>query len=214
MNDLTVKRCYLCGMENADSVDHIPPKNIFLEKHRGNLITVPAHIKCNKQYELDDEYFRYFLLIPAYWESDDARELWNAKIKKRINRPESRGFKTDLVKHIKPIDVKTSAGIYLGKADVALLDAKRMENVVKRIARGLFYKHTGNILPINYSLKVDFMNQTNSSVRKYQKILENKNKLTSIGNNIFKYSWRQSRIDKTCKFWFTFFNCVNFCVHS
>ena len=213
MNDLMVKRCYLCGLENADSSDHIPPKNIFLKKNRVGLITVPAHINCNKQYDKDDEYFRYAILIPAYWESKDAIELWNTKIKKHIHRPEKRGFKTYLLEHIKSVGVKTPAGIYLGKSDAAYLDAGRIHNVVQRIARGLFYKHTGNILPLELYLKVD-SSLGDSSIRKIRTSKESKNKFISIGNSIFKYHWEKSKENKTGKFWLTFFDCVDFWVYD
>ena len=134
MNDMMTRRCYLCGNNNSDSVDHIPPKNIFLKKNRVDLITVPAHVACNKRHELDDEYFRYSLLIPAYWESKDARELWNEKIKNKIHRHQSAGFRHYLLQNIKSIDLNTEGGIYLGKADASFLDASRMMIVIEQIA--------------------------------------------------------------------------------
>ena len=215
MNDYQLKKCYICGIENADSVDHIPPKNLFLKKYRNkgsDLVTVPAHQKCNKKFEKDDEYFRYFLLIPAYWESELARELWDAKIAKQIHRLESKGFKNYLIQHLIPVELSTPSGIYLGDAEAAALDPKRTDRVIKRIARGIFYKKTQNILPLKWSVDVQMLHPVH---RKDRIKLETQERLISIGNGIFKYFWRHTQEDKRISlFWFVFFDCVDFLVFT
>lgn len=212
MNDMMAKRCYLCGRDNSNSGDHVPPKNIFLKKNRVDLITVPAHVACNKQHELDDEYFRYSLLIPSYWESKDARELWNEKIKYKIHKSQSAGFKKYLSQNIKSVDLNTEGGIYLGKADASLLDATRLINVIERIARGLFYKRTNSILPFDWPVHADWMMPY---IREDRKNLETMKKFISIGNGIFKYYWEHSESDvRFGMFWLCFFDCVDFWVST
>jgi len=213
MNDYDAKRCYLCGLENADSVDHLPPRNIFLTKYRNmgsDLITVPAHIKCNKKHELDDEYFRFCLLIPAYRESEYARELWDTKIRKRIHRAQSEGFRNYLLNNLVPVSITTTSGIFLSKAKAEMLDARRMFSVVERIARGIYYKNTGMILPLDWPVDVVWMQPV---VRKDRLKIEKSGKFISIGKGIFKYFWNCTQEDKKVGFfWFVFFDCIDFWV--
>ncbi|MFX0200412.1 MAG: hypothetical protein ACFFCW_30200 [Candidatus Hodarchaeota archaeon] len=215
MNDYDAKRCYLCGLESSDSVDHLPPKNLFLKKYRNigaDLITVPAHIKCNKEHALDDEYFRYCLLVPAYWESDYARELWNTKIKKQVHRTDSEGFRKYLLDKLASLEITTPSGIYLGEAEAAMLDAKRMIRVIERIARGIYYKHTEMILPLDWPVDVKLMSP---AVRKDRIRIEKKGKFVSIGKGIFRYFWNYTNEDRRNGFfWFVFFDCVDFWVRT
>jgi len=216
MADYDKKICYICGKENADSDDHVPPKNLFLKKYRDigdDLITIPAHKSCNKLFEKDDEYFRFCLSIPSYWESDKARELWDEKMKDQLHRAESQGFRSYLLKSMKPIDLYSESGIYLGKGDVALLDAKRMDVVVERIARGIFYKKTKNILPLAWLMEVQMLHPVDG--RQQMSRFRVEAKLSSIGNGIFKYFWQPTIEDQRIGlFWLIFFDSVYFWVFA
>jgi len=210
--DIENKRCFICGEYNADSKDHIPPKNIYLKKYKsiGNdLISVPAHTKCNKKYEKDDEYFRYCLLIPAYWTNKVARELWDTKIKKQIHRKESFRFRKYLLDNIIPIDINSKGGIFLGKAQAALLDSKRMDRVLERIARGLFYSIKKYILPIDHPVEVQMLVPEYAQTQ--MKRFNVESNLISFCNKTFQYYWQQT-IDNENKglFWFVFFESVYF----
>jgi hypothetical protein len=60
MSDIENGVCYLCGNEGVDSRDHVPPKAVLPKKYRSegeDLITVPAHQRCNREWKNDDEYF-------------------------------------------------------------------------------------------------------------------------------------------------------------
>lgn len=60
--------CYLCGLElqNDRSVDHLPPKQFFARSLRAEinlsqLVTLPAHVSCNRSYGRDEQYFAWSL---------------------------------------------------------------------------------------------------------------------------------------------------------
>ena len=191
-NDISNKRCFICGENDADSVDHIPPKCLFLKKYREqgeSLITVPAHISCNKSFEKDDEYFRYFLSIPAYWTSDLARELWDKKINKQVHRKESVKYRKYLLDNIQDADIRSETGIILGRAPVAALDSKRVERVIERITRGIYYKINRNILPLDTQIESQML-EVQSALNQIARF-KVENKFKSIGNTIFKYHWQQ-----------------------
>lgn len=211
MSKIPKNICYICGKKNPDTRDHIPPKNLFLSKYRnlnGGLITVPCHLNCNKKYELDDEYFRYCLCIPAYWTSEKARELWKTKLKNQLHRKESTGFLKYIRKLIEKAHVLDESGNPVAEVGVAFLDAKRMENVLIRIARGLFFKQYG-FLPLNHTINCEmlFPNKTLKMITEFG-ISE---KFTSVGGGIFKYYYLSDTDNNLNGLYiFKFFECIYF----
>jgi len=216
LTDYDKKVCFICGSEGADTVDHVPPKNIFLKRDKNigkDLITVPAHKNCNKLFEKDDEYFRYCLSIPAYWESKQARELWETKMKNQLHRSQSEGFRKYLLNNFLKSEIQTPSGIFLGKADLAMLDVKRMDRVLGRITRGIYYKINQNILPINTSVEVHMLHPNEG--RKQIKNFKIQNELVSIGNETFKYYWKPTiENDNIGLMWLIFFNSVYFWIFT
>lgn len=213
MSKIPKNICYICGKKNPDTRDHIPPKNLFLSKYRsldGGLITVPSHLKCNKKYELDDEYFRYCLCIPAYWTSEKARELWNKKLKTQLHRKESLGFLKYIKELLKDAQVLDELGNPVANVGIAMLDAKRMENVLIRIARGLFFKQYG-FLPLNHTINCEmlFPNKTSKMITEFGI----SKKFTSVGGGIFQYFYlRNSNNNANGIYFFVFFDCIYFTV--
>ena len=59
------KSCYLCGITNQLTRDHIPPLNLFPTPRPTNLITVDCCKSCNHAMTLSDERMRVFLAAPA-----------------------------------------------------------------------------------------------------------------------------------------------------
>lgn len=45
-----------CG-KISQSKDHIPSKNLLEKPYPNNLLTIPACIKCNQSFSLDEDYF-------------------------------------------------------------------------------------------------------------------------------------------------------------
>ena len=212
--DYDAKKCYLCRGENADSDDHIPPKNIFLEETRAygkGLITVPSHKKCNKRNERDDEYFRIFLLIPSCRQNEFAQKLWNNKIYKQIHRPECKGFKKYLSNNLIPVDVFSKGGIYLGNAEAEAIDTRRVLGVVERTAKGIYYKCMKTLMPIQWHVEACMID---SQAKVGRKELEEKGEFENIGNGTFKYFWKYYEEENKAFFWFSFFDCIDFLVYG
>lgn len=207
--------CYICGGKNPNSQDHIPPKNLFLKKYRNldrGLITVPCHAKCNKKYELDDEYFRYCLCIPAYWTSALARELWGQKLKKQLHRPQSTGFLMYLSGLIEKAHILDKEGIPIVNAGVAFLDAQRMENVILRIARGLFYRQFNYRIPDEHPMEL-IWNQPQGALEIISEYGIGK-LLGSVGGGIFRHFYFfNPKDEKSGIYFFIFFDSIYFTVH-
>lgn len=214
---MSIKRndvCYICGEENPNSKDHIPPKNIFLKKYRNldsGLITVPSHSLCNKSYELDDEYFRYCLCIAAYWTNEKARELWKTKMKNQLHRSESAGYLKYLRELLKDGNFIDQNGIPHKNATVALLDSKRIERVIYRIVRGLFYKNFSYRLPDFHKLELNWLPP--KGAKEIIGDLNIQNKFSSVAGGIFRHCYYfKSNNEKDGFYFLVFFDSVFFSV--
>jgi hypothetical protein len=74
---------------------------------------------------------------------------------KSLQRSQAEGMKRALLNDSVVVDVKTKAGIYLGKREAFRVDLPRIFKVVDRVVRGLNYHETGKRFPDGYGIRVD-----------------------------------------------------------
>jgi hypothetical protein len=144
------RRCYFCSEEGAASNDHIPPKGLFPKNirklNKNNLITVPAHFKCNNSFKKDDELFRNFIIAHSY-ETKQGRYAWDNVLipsfkknpgarKELVNRLDKQFIKDDLL----------NAYVY---KDVMQIDESLYTRQIERIIKGLFFHRYKIPLPLN-----------------------------------------------------------------
>lgn len=147
--------CVFCGVIGDVTDDHVPPKTIFAKPRPSDLITVPGCKECNHGWSLDDEYFRTALCL-----SDKTKDERNATsgreaAMRSLQRRKARGFAKMFLSRTFPKDVYSPGGIYMGKRLAFTVDFERIQKVVAKITRGLFYNESGRILPQNYGVSVD-----------------------------------------------------------
>jgi hypothetical protein len=58
---------------------------------------------------------------------------------------------------MKPINLVTESGIYLGRAMAGLWDSEAHDKVIERTIRGLYYHHYGSILGDSAKIKVQWL---------------------------------------------------------
>lgn len=159
-DEMTDTTCYLCGNSGADTRDHVPPKG-FLE--RGNYkgiqrITLPAHARCNQAFSDDEEYVRD-LLGPAA-ELLGLHGVDTILEKSDKSRKREAGFKRrqEFLKNAKVMQLRTTSGIYHGRAVDVPFDRDRLHRVGAKIARGIIYHDAKAVVPhdevICYGLSV------------------------------------------------------------
>lgn len=150
--------CYLCGVNPAVSADHVPPKNLFPKKAQIKGYKLPACNECNNLLHLDEEYMRDRFSIAG--QGDTAREVFQQGTRKSYLRPYEMlksVSKLDLInRDAVPLTIKTPAGIYIGNTTGIKIDAKRVNSVSIKIAKGLYYHHFGTRIPDDYSFDVYF----------------------------------------------------------
>lgn len=145
------KLCYLCGEPGADSKDHIPPKGLFTNPIRGQLITLPAHIKCNHDFARDDSEFRD-MIIAASFRTPEGQKAWKEKVIEPT-RARKRNL-SNIQKVVRPVwikDVMTDAFI---RQYAVFQDASLMDRQIERFTRGLYYNHFRRPLPAGCNLEV------------------------------------------------------------
>jgi len=131
--------CVYCGSTAQITREHVFPRNLFPPSRPKNLVTVPACESCNKSYDQDDEYFRAYVVTPAF-EDPTGRKMWDEKVFGSSMR-RSPKLKAMLVNSLRKVEVKSPGGIYLGDRREVGFSRSRIDRIVEKIIRGLYSHH-------------------------------------------------------------------------
>jgi hypothetical protein len=211
-------RCVICNIKPADTDDHIPPKCLFALRDRKNLLKLPTCLDCNNHSSKDDEYLRSVLISRAdVDENQSTDELRNA-LMRSLSDPKQPGFQRLYAKSIGVKKVFTTAGLFLGEQPVFTVDYGRLERVLSKVIRGLYYHHTKMRLKMEYSIKIiveDDLKLQTQSIKNFikSKILYHidQTALCEIGKNTFNYKFLLTKEDKYAGAWILrFYGKVHF----
>jgi hypothetical protein len=109
-----------------------------------NLITVPSCKYCNEDASLDEEYFRACVLATKSNDHPEGRAVWKSRVVTGlVNRPSLLRL---IRSQIRQTAVHTPAGIYLGDYPTLDVDASRLERVIAKVVKGLYFHHVGKPL--------------------------------------------------------------------
>jgi len=147
--------CSICGCYSDLTIEHIPPKGIFLKPRPKNTITIFSCEKCNQNTKLDDEYFRFWVTAGAHPKTKLA-ELWSDKVVgssfkrspallKRIQDDHKQLLEHRLEDSLRTYDGEIAKGELLSRCYIA--DAERINRVACKIVRGLFFHHFKKPMP-------------------------------------------------------------------
>ena len=179
------KMCAYCDINLANTVDHVPPRNIFPSPRPNNLITVPACDVCNNKYAKDEEYFMASMMFTYAGDSDAGKLLWKQKLKRMYSK--NRGIRSKMARTLKRKSLHTPAGLYLGKHFVQTPDFYRWDRVVEKIVRGLYYFEYGSSLLHDTSVETIYI----STDERYKSIVDKNINMLNIGKRgwpgVFRY---------------------------
>lgn len=202
--------CIYCGSNEDITSDHIPPRCLFRETKGLQLITVPACRKCNASYAKDDEYFRIYASADIS-RNEQGKRLWYEKVM-GSTFCRSPKLRKNIVSSISgsSVNVKRSDGVIL-KGKMLNLDAARINNVLIRIVKGLYWHHCQECLPSNIIFEV----YQNPPISNEIKNILLRTRFCAIGNEEFKYRYRRSDDDNFASVWgLSFFMGVHFLVFT
>lgn len=137
--------CTYCGARGMITRDHVPPKSLFAAP-RPALITVPACLDCHGPTNKDDEYFRSVLSLRDTANTPDA-EAAREGFLRSLQRVDQAGLKRAFLSGVRQVRVRTPAGIHLGTRGVYDVELERLDRVISRTIRGLYFHHHKVRLP-------------------------------------------------------------------
>lgn len=191
--------CAYCGEKDPATRDHIPPKNLFGKPLPNDLITVPCCKKCHEDTSKDDEYFRS---VVVSWEAlDGIPEVEAARdsVIRSLMRKESAGFAKTTIASISEISILKKSGC-ISKQTAMEIDYFRIERVLERVTRGLFYKETGKVVDKNMQVKVKVLLTLHEQL--IQKLQQYGNwDWRSYANNNFNYAYLHDAENKMSSTW-------------
>jgi hypothetical protein len=146
--------CIYCG-QPADTREHIPPKQFFKGVPEESLIVVPSCLICNRGFQKDEDFFRQFWVSMLMDRSPTAGDLMNGQVSRSIQRTPALGWQ--MFKQMSLVDLVTPTGIYVGKGTafkITDVDRKRIDRIVVKIIKGLFYNHFQKTIPEDWLIEV------------------------------------------------------------
>ena len=146
--------CAFCGATDRElEEDHVPPQNLF--PSRAGLITVPScggSGGCNRSSSLDDENFRNMLILQEEVEDHPAiQKPLAAMLRSFQHSPKTAaGF----AKNWQYNHVFTPSYLYRGMLPTYKASRTRMNVVVEKTIRGLYYYETQTVLPQDWFVHI------------------------------------------------------------
>jgi hypothetical protein len=186
-------------MREATTFDHLPPACLFPKPRPNDLVTVPACFNCNNAASKDDEAFRVFLSLQIGMETPTIHSLWkdgalrtlqhNARLKQRV------------VDQSWQVDLRTPAGIFLGKRRVIRVPVHTHNAVIDRIVRGLYFHHFGEVLGNRVACHVRPLKNVSPETIPIWNLMS----FSSVGEDAFAYRYGRSDDSKLDSLWIMLF---------
>lgn len=200
-------RCTYCGATEILSADHVPPRCLFPDDRRQDLVTVPACQTCNGGFSKDDEYFRFVVAAPAYDHNEAARRIWDAGIIPAVRRRPL--MRAAILNVTRTVELRTPAGLYVGKTPSFRIEVPRVKRVVERIVRGLLWHHFESAPAAD----AEVTTYIDPDVRPVMEMLTTDLALTGIGGDVFRYRYGQTNdVPGYSMWWLCFYARTTFLI--
>lgn len=177
--------CYLCDKPGATTKDHIPPRGIFPNEIKGNLITVFAHHECAHEFDRLDEDFRQ-LLIAECSQTLIGRKVWDEQLVDSWKK--NRGARQFLLDRLTVGYFEKPNSLETNKVDIILADKRIFEKQMKRFFRAFYFYHNKKCFPSE--IELEFNKISYSTVEKsYKENIDNSSWVT-VEKDVFRYLFR------------------------
>jgi hypothetical protein len=142
--------CVICSLRAAATRDHIPPR-AFFKGTSADFLTVPTCAECNNGASYDDEDMRFFLSMQIGKQTSAAAALWEKGALKSVRRKAS--LRNQVTQTARKVELRSADGTIMNRI-VVEVPARLYDSVFGRITRGLYFAHTGRILPAAVPIQV------------------------------------------------------------
>lgn len=124
------------------------PRKTLFATPRPALVTVPACLDCHGPTDKDDEYFRSVLSLRDTANTPDAEAARDAFLRS-LQRADQVRMRRASLSGVREVQVRTRTGIHLGTRGVYDVDLGRLDRVISRTIRGLYFHHHKERLPVD-----------------------------------------------------------------
>jgi len=146
--------CVICGVRPATTDEHVPPRGFF-KGVSGQFRTVPACYICNNGSSEDDEVLRNYISAQVGKQTESAKILWEKGAHKSLKRnTKIRSKLSSTLQEIQIVDENGASTTRLA----FLVPVGLYQCVFERVTRGLYFHHTGEILPPETPVKINLLN--------------------------------------------------------
>lgn len=200
--------CALCGEVCLVTKEHFVMQGLWFGARPNGTLTVRTCAKCNHGASDDDEYFRNMIAIAVSEDHPGARRLFESKVISSLRS--NRKMRQELFRGMTYRKPTTPQGLLLPTRPFYEIDAHRMDRILCKIVRGLFFKARNRPLPKSYgvyllthadSANVDFIQSFCSTLCPPQ----------TFGDDVFFWRFSGDPSDENMTRWvFGFYNSVAF----
>lgn len=184
--------CVYCGIRAVAQTEHVIAK-VFFEPPLPKMVTVPSCFECSRgrgdggprDIHLDEDYFRTVLCLQADMTEDSVpSRLLRDKVVRSLER--SGGFARAILGTTKWVEIRTPQGIIVPEKQATFqIENARIDRVVRKIVRGLFYAKAGIALPPQET--IDVMQVRNDEMWESALAMFNEPKWHVIDPNVFAF---------------------------
>lgn len=152
---MTKVLCAICGIREAVTKDHVPPRGIFIKPRPNNLIKVPACFSCNNNASDLDEKFRVYLGLHVGGSGGQGEELFRKEALRTLKH--NKKLRQKILRGMEPVNLTTPGGIFSERGYRFLWDSEAHDTIVERTIRGLYFHHYRQILGKQAYVKVQWL---------------------------------------------------------
>ena len=138
--------------EAKTTTDHVPPRSWFPDIVEYQLITVPSCRPCNDGWAADAEYMRNVLMIDYRTRSNVSTDELRARVLRGFAHHRGGGPTKSILKTMRRVEMRSPAGLVIGKTGSFEPDVGNLERVCSQIVRGLYWQHSGERLLETHSV--------------------------------------------------------------
>lgn len=180
------KTCAYCGQAGASATgDHVFARKFFLVKHRANLPEVPACERCNSEKSKLETYL--LQIMPLGANHADAAETSRTLMPKRAAHPANKVLREIIDSPQQSVSLTDQTGECHERIPV-YVDANRLEEWCRLVARGLAFFHWGVTTPDYKVEAIPLAAEVEHHILAFASRLKDGEYLErSVGNGAFAY---------------------------
>ena len=207
--------CPYCAGANgaATTIDHVIPKCVFVRPYPADMITVKACERCNREKSRDDPFLRDVIATDFLAHDHPAVQVLWEKMRRAVRKNRSDVGLAVQNQTPKMIQARTKSGLYLPEPlyGFDLGPEERFHTMFRRIVQGLYYHHTGILIPSSFRIKA---HRANPDEEQWARLNQLNLRIGSKGDAV-QYACAVAAEDKLSSLWvITFYDVIHFMVSA